>query len=156
MKKLLGIIVLGLLLSGNAYSGEYTSLLKKSKTNNSDKMLKVLDETILGLEFEKDIVQMCYDAIKVINGEQKKKTINEIKKCEPLVDRYMDYIDLTKIYENEKFFKKMEKIYYKINDGKITSITLSDFENKINKLNDVATEINDIYTEIRLLDPRDN
>ena len=49
----------------------------------------------------------------------------------------------------------MEKIYYKINDGKITSITLSDFENKINKLNNVATEINDIYTEIRLLDPRD-
>ena len=73
MKKLLGILVLGLLLSGNVYSGEYTSLLKKSKTNNSDKMLKVLDETILGLEFEKDIVQMCYDAIKVINGEQKKK-----------------------------------------------------------------------------------
>ena len=119
-------------------------------------MLKVLDETILGLEFEKGIVQMCYDAIKVINGEEKKKTINEIKKCEPLVDRYMDYIDLTKIYENEKFFKKMEKIYYKINDGKITLISLSDFENKINKLNNVATEINDIYTEIRLLDPRDN
>ena len=43
--------------------------------------------------------------IKVINGEQKKKTINEIKKCEPLADRYTDYIDLTKIYENEKFFK---------------------------------------------------
>ena len=156
MKNILGIVVLLLMLSGNAYSGEYSSLLKKSKTNNSSKMLRVLDETILGLEFEKSIVQMCYDAIKVINGEQKKKTINEIKKCEPLVDRYMDYIDLTKIYENEKFFKKMKEIYYKINDGKMTSISLSDFEKKINKLNNVATEINDIYTEIRLLDPRDN
>ena len=80
MKKLLGIVVLFLLLSFNAYSSEYSSLFKKSKTKNSDKLLKVLDETILGLEFEKGIVQMCYDAIKVINGEEKKKTINEIKK----------------------------------------------------------------------------
>lgn len=73
MKNILGIVVLLLMLSGNAYSGEYSSLLKKSKTNNSSKMLKVLDETILGLEFEKGIVQMCFDAIKVINGEQKKR-----------------------------------------------------------------------------------
>ena len=123
-------MVLCLLLSGNAYSGEYSGLLKKAKTKNSDKLLKVLDETILGLEFEKDVVQICYDAIRIINREKLNKTINEIKKCEPLVNRYMDYIDLTKIYENKNFAKKLDKIYYKIQDGKITSVTLKDFENK--------------------------
>ena len=148
-------MVLCLLLSGNAYSGEYSGLLKKAKTKNSDKLLKVLDETILGLEFEKDVVQICYDAIRIINREKLNKTINEIKKCEPLVNRYMDYIDLTKIYENKNFAKKLDKIYYKIQDGKITSVTLKDFENKLYKLGNVAKEIDDLYTEIRLLDPRD-
>ena len=148
-------MVLCLLLSGNAYSGEYSGLLKKAKTKNSDKLLKVLDETILGLEFEKDVVQICYDAIRIINREKLNKTINEIKKCEPLVNRYMDYIDLTKIYENKNFAKKLDKIYYKIQDGKITSVTLKDFKNKLYKLGNVAKEIDDLYTEIRLLDPRD-
>ena len=138
----------------NSYSGEYSSLLKKSKTKNTEKLLVVLDQTILGLKFEKDIVQICLDAIEEINKEQKNKTINEIQRCNLLVDRYLDYLDLTKIYENKNFIKELDKIYYKIKDGKITSISLSDFENKINQLSEVAIEINDLYTKIRLLDPR--
>ena len=154
MKKILNIIIIILFFTSNSYSGEYRSLLKKSKTKNSEKLLVVLDQTILGLKFEKDIVQICLDAIDEINKEQKNKTINEIKRCNLLVDRYLDYLDLTKIYENKNFIKELDKIYYKIKDGKITSISLSDFENKINQLSEVAIEINDLYTRIRLLDPR--
>ena len=154
MKKILNIIIIILFFTTNSYSGEYSSLLKKSKTKNTEKLLVVLDQTILGLKFEKDIVQICLDAIEEINKEQKNKTINEIKRCNLLVDRYLDYLDLTKIYENKNFIKELDKIYYKIKDGKITSISLSDFENKINQLSEVAIEINDLYTKIRLLDPR--
>ena len=154
MKKILNIIIIILFFTTNSYSGEYSSLLKKSKTKNTEKLLVVLDQTILGLKFEKDIVQICLDAIDEINKEQKNKTINEIKRCNLLVDRYLDYLDLTKIYENKNFIKELDKIYYKIKDGKITSISLSDFENKINQLSEVAIEINDLYTKIRLLDPR--
>jgi len=154
MKKILNIIIIILFFTTNSYSGEYSSLLKKSKTKNTEKLLVVLDQTILGLKFEKDIVQICLDAIEEINKEQKNKTINEIQRCNLLVDRYLDYLDLTKIYENKNFIKELDKIYYKIKDGKITSISLSDFENKINQLSEVAIEINDLYTRIRLLDPR--
>ena len=154
MKKILNIIIIILFFTTNSYSGEYSSLLKKSKTKNTEKLLVVLDQTILGLKFEKDIVQICLDAIDEINKEQKNKTINEIERCNLLVDRYLDYLDLTKIYENKNFIKELDKIYYKIKDGKITSISLSDFENKINQLSEVAIEINDLYTRIRLLDPR--
>ena len=154
MKKILNIIIIILFFTTNSYSGEYRSLLKKSKTKNTEKLLVVLDQTILGLKFEKDIVQICLDAIEEINKEQKNKTINEIERCNLLVDRYLDYLDLTKIYENKNFIKELDKIYYKIKDGKITSISLSDFENKINQLSEVAIEINDLYTKIRLLDPR--
>jgi len=154
MKKILNIIIIILFFTTNSYSGEYSSLLKKSKTKNTEKLLVVLDQTILGLKFEKDIVQICLDAIEEINKEQKNKTINEIERCNLLVDRYLDYLDLTKIYENKNFIKELDKIYYKIKDGKITSISLSDFENKINQLSEVAIEINDLYTRIRLLDPR--
>ena len=154
MKKILNIIIIILFFTTNSYSGEYSSLLKKSKTKNTEKLLEVLDQTILGLKFEKDIVQICLDAIEEINKEQKNKTINEIQRCNLLVDRYLDYLDLTKIYENKNFIKELDKIYYKIKDGKITSISLSDFENKINQLSEVAIEINDLYTRIRLLDPR--
>ena len=138
-----------------ALSGEYSDLLKRSKTKNSNKLLKVIDETIKGLEFEMSIVEICYQELKIFNSDKKNKTINEVKKCEPLVDRYMDYIDLTKIYENEKFGKKLENIWYKIQDGKIKSITLKDFENKINRLSNTASEIENLYTKIRLLDPRE-
>ena len=154
MKKILKVVIITLFFTTNSYSGEYSSLLKKSKTKNTEKLLVVLDQTILGLKFEKDIVQICLDAIDEINKEQKNKTINEIKRCNLLVDRYLDYLDLTKIYENKNFIKELDKIYYKIKDGKITSISLSDFENKINQLSEVAIEINDLYTRIRLLDPR--
>lgn len=154
MKKIINIIIIILFFTSNSYSGEYSSLLKKSKTKNSEKLLVVLDQTILGLKFERDIVQICLDAIEEINKEQKNKTINEIERCNLLVDRYLDYLDLTKIYENKNFIKELDKIYYKIKDGKITSISLSDFENKINQLSEVAIEINDLYTKIRLLDPR--
>ena len=154
MKKILNIIIIILFFTTNSYSGEYSSLLKKSKTKKTEKLLVVLDQTILGLKFEKDIVQICLDAIDEINKEQKNKTINEIQRCNLLVDRYLDYLDLTKIYENKNFIKELDKIYYKIKDGKITSISLSDFENKINQLSEVAIEINDLYTKIRLLDPR--
>ena len=138
-----------------ALSGEYSDLLKRSKTKNSNKLLKVIDETIKGLEFEMSIVEICYQELKIFNSDKKNKTINEVKKCDPLVDRYMDYIDLTKIYENEKFGKKLENIWYKIQDGKIKSITLKDFENKINRLSNTASEIENLYTKIRLLDPRE-
>jgi len=154
MKKILKVVIITLFFTTNSYSGEYSSLLKKSKTKKTEKLLVVLDQTILGLKFEKDIVQICLDAIDEINKEQKNKTINEIKRCNLLVDRYLDYLDLTKIYENKNFIKELDKIYYKIKDGKITSISLSDFENKINQLSEVAIEINDLYTRIRLLDPR--
>lgn len=154
MKKILNIIIIIFFFTSNSYSGEYSSLLKKSKTKNSEKLLVVLDQTILGLKFERDIVQICLYAIEEINKEQKNKTINEIERCNLLVDRYLDYLDLTKIYENKNFIKELDKIYYKIKDGKITSISLSGFENKINQLSEVAIEINDLYTKIRLLDPR--
>ena len=153
MKKIV-IIIFFVLIPNLVFSGEYSSLLKKSKTKDSDKLIKVMDETILGLQFEKKIVEICYDKIKIINKEKKIKTINEIKKCDPLVNRYMDYIDLTKIYESKSFVKKIDKIYYKIKEGKITSLSLSDFENKINELSNAAIEIDNLYTEIRLLDPR--
>ena len=69
------IIIFIVIIPNLVFSGEYSGLLKKSKTKNSEKLLKVVDETILGLKFEKDIVQICLDAIKVINGEQKKNLL---------------------------------------------------------------------------------
>lgn len=155
MRALLSILLIFIFLSNPSFSGEYSDLLKRSKTKNSNKLLKVIDETIKGLEVEMKIVKICYQEMKIVNGDKKNKTINEVKKCEPLVDRYNDYIDLTKIYENDKFGKKLEKIWYKIQDGKIKTISLKDFDNKINRLSNAASEIENLYTKIRLLDPRE-
>jgi hypothetical protein len=155
MRALLSILLIFIFLPNPSFSGEYSDLLKRSKTKNSNKLLKVIDETIKGLEVEMKIVKICYQEMKIVNGDKKNKTINEVKKCEPLVDRYNDYIDLTKIYENDKFGKKLEKIWYKIQDGKIKTISLKDFDNKINRLSNAASEIENLYTKIRLLDPRE-
>ena len=45
------IVFIFIFLPNSSFSGEYSDLLKRSKTKNSNKLLKVIDETIKGLEF---------------------------------------------------------------------------------------------------------
>ena len=75
MKKLLGIIVLSLLLSGNAYSED--SWLKRK-----------------GLLKEKNIFEKAADAINPLNYFKKKK------KCQAIADR-MDTVRIGKIRYKE-------------------------------------------------------
>ena len=72
MKKLLGIIVLGLLLSGNAYSGS----------------------VFPSLNTEKNIFEKAFDAVNPLNYFEKKK------KCQAIADR-MDTVRIGKIRYKE-------------------------------------------------------
>ena len=72
MKKLLSIIVLGLLLSGNAYSGS----------------------VFPSLNTEKNIFEKAFDAVNPLNYFEKKK------KCQAIADR-MDTVRIGKIKYKE-------------------------------------------------------
>jgi hypothetical protein len=75
MKKILAIIVLGLFMSGNAYSGD--SLAKRK-----------------GWLIEKNIFEKAFDAVNPLNYFEKKK------KCQAIADR-MDTVRIGKIRYKE-------------------------------------------------------
>ena len=75
MKKILAIMVLGLFMSGNAYSGD--SLAKRK-----------------GWLIEKNIFEKAFDAVNPLNYFEKKK------KCQAIADR-MDTVRIGKIRYKE-------------------------------------------------------
>jgi hypothetical protein len=76
MRIFLTIVFIFIYLPNSSFSGEYSDLLKRSKTKNSNKLLKVIDETIKGLEVEMKIVKICYQEMNIVNVDKKNKTIN--------------------------------------------------------------------------------
>jgi len=52
MKKFSAIIVLGLLWSNVVFAANYEELLNKVKTVNNKETIEIMDEVILGFEFE--------------------------------------------------------------------------------------------------------
>ena len=67
MKKLLGIVVLGLLLSGNAFSNDnrYKDYKAKLSAGSSEEKFTILKEISFALEFENDVISSCVGYIKM-------------------------------------------------------------------------------------------
>ncbi|MDA9635035.1 hypothetical protein N9S58_00520 [Candidatus Pelagibacter sp.] len=112
MKKLLGIVVLGLLLSGNAFAKDlYTDLITKSKTGKGDIIIEVFSEMNFAFELEISFLEDCLKELKVL-----KKTNGE--KCSKMDSRREGMRKLWDIPSEPNFDKEMLKIVKEVDSGK--------------------------------------
>jgi len=137
MKKLLGIIVLGLLLSGNAYAEDrYIDLIIKSKTGKGDVIIEVFSEVNFAFELEISFMEDCLKELKVlkkINGE----------KCSKMDSRMEGISKLWEIQSEPNFNKEMLKIVKEVDSGKRSKTE----KIKIQKMMNDGSRYQDIMNE---------
>ena len=137
MKKLLGIIVLGLLLSGNAFAKDlYTDLITKSKTGKGDIIIEVFSEMNFAFELEISFLEDCLKELKVlkkINGE----------KCSKMDSRREGMRKLWDIPSEPNFDKEMLKIVKEVDSGKRSKTE----KKKIEKLMNESNRLKDLFNE---------
>ena len=137
VKKLLGIIVLGLLLSGNVHAKDlYTDLITKSKTGKGDIIIEVFSERNFAFELEISFMEDCLNELKVlkkINGE----------KCSKMDSRTESYSKLWDISSEPNFKKEMLKIVKEVDNGKRSKTE----KKKIEKLMNESNRLKDLFNE---------
>ena len=137
MKKLLGIVVLGLLLSGNAFAKDlYTDLITKSKTGKGDIIIEVFSEMNFAFELEISFLEDCLKELKVlkkINGE----------KCSKMDSRTESYSKLWDISSEPNFKKEMLKIVKEVDNGKRSKTE----KLKIERLMSEGSRLQDIFNK---------
>jgi len=144
MKKILGIVVLGLLWCNISVAGDYDSTLKKLKKANDKEIVEVLNEIIIGLTHEKNLVDECFEDLKNNKSDEAPNT------CHKVFERYHNYITLEKIYLHPSFKNKLLKLEKKINKGSIEFININDLATKWSKLSDLTINIDTSYNNVRL------
>ena len=110
MKKLLGIVVLGLFWCNVVVAANYEELLTKAKTENNKEAIEVMDEAILGLEFENGFLEDCISEIKYL-----KKWGDSCKKVKSRLDGQMNLMD---VLDNANLINNLLEIGKKIDKGK--------------------------------------
>jgi excinuclease UvrABC helicase subunit UvrB len=137
IKKLLGISVLVLLLSGNANAKDlYTDLITKSKTGKGDIIIEVFSERNFAFELEISFMEDCLNELKVlkkINGE----------KCSKMDSRTESYSKLWDISSEPNFKKEMLKIVKEVDNGKRSKTE----KLKIERLMSEGSRLQDIFNK---------
>ena len=111
MKKLLGIVVLGLLLSTNAFAKDrYADLITKSKTGKGDTIIEVFNELNFAFELEISFIEDCLYELKLL------KKLGE--KCSKMNSRREGLKKLWQIPGEPNFNQEMLKIVKEVDSGK--------------------------------------
>ena len=145
MKKLLGIVVLGLLLSGSAFAKDlYTDLITKSKTGKGDIIIEVFSEMNFAFELEISFLEDCLKELKVlkkINGE----------KCSKVDSRMEGMRKLWDIPSEPNFDKEMLKIAKEVDSGKRSKTEKKKIEKLINESNRLKDLFNEKFLNITFI-----
>ena len=136
MKKLLGIVVLGLLLSGNAFSNDnrYIDYNAKLSTGSSEEKFTILKEISFALEFENDVISSCVGYIKMW-----KETKGEM--CKKAFERLNGIMNLMDVLGSSEYKISFMEVSYKIDQLKFKQLQ-NETENNSNSLTDNLSKLN--------------
>ena len=144
MKKLLGILVLGLLWCNTSFAANYEKLLTKAKTANNKETMEIMDEAILGLEFENGFLEDCLSEIKY-----SKEWGDNCKKAEL---RKEGQLNIIAVFSVVNFENNLSEIAKKIDKGeKLAFINKAELQNKIDSVKKVMGERYSLFKKINFL-----
>ena len=119
-KKLLGILVLGLLWCNVGFAEDYKNLLKKAKTASKEQIQEIINHISVGYDLEIGIAERCmYDL---------KSTQEFGQSCEKLVSRFDAVNNLGGVFAVPNFRNKLSEITKALDKGeKLPYINTSEF-----------------------------
>jgi len=117
MKKLLVIIVLGLLWSGNAFGDDnrYKDYKSKLSSSSTEQKFAILKEISFALDFENDIISSCVGYIKMW-----KETKGEM--CEKALKRLNGITNLMNILGSSEYKSSFIEVSKKIDKFKLNQL----------------------------------
>ena len=136
MKKLLGIVVLGLLLSGNAFSNDnrYKDYKAKLSAGSSEEKFMILKEISFALEFENDVISSCVGYIKMW-----KETKGEM--CKKAFERFNGIMNLMDVLGSSEYKISFTEVSNKIDQLKLKQLQ-NETENNSSSLTDSLSKLN--------------
>ena len=136
MKKLLGIVVLGLLLSSNAFSNEnrYNDYKSKLSVASTEQKFAILKEISFALEFENDVISSCVGYIKMW-----KETKGEM--CKKAFERLNGTMNLIDVLGSSEYKSSFIEVSSKINKLKLNQLQ-NETEKNSSSLADNLTKLN--------------
>ena len=136
MKKLLGIIILSLLFSGNAISNDnrYKDYKLKLSASSIEQKFTILKEISFALEFENDVISSCVSYIKMW-----KETKGEI--CVKAFERLKGILNLMDVLGSTEYKSSFIEVSNKIDKFKLKQLQ-NETENGSNSLTDNLSKLN--------------
>ena len=135
MKKLLAIVVLGFLWSGNAFSDDnrYNDYKSKLSSASTDQKFAIIKEISFALEFENDVISSCVSYIKMW-----KETKGEM--CEKAFKRLKGVVNLLDILSSTEYKSSFIEISKKIDKFKLNQL-MNETEKNSSALNENLSKL---------------
>ena len=135
MKKLLAIVVLSLLWSGNAFSDDnrYNDYKSKLSSASTDQKFAIIKEISFALEFENDVISSCVSYIKMW-----KETKGEM--CEKAFKRLKGVVNLLDILSSTEYKSSFIEISKKIDKFKLNQL-MNETEKNSSALNENLSKL---------------
>ena len=135
MKKLLAIVVLGFLWSGNAFSDDnrYNDYKSKLSSASTDQKFAIIKEISFALEFENDVISSCVSYIKMW-----KETKGEM--CEKAFKRLKGIMNLREIMVSSEYKSSFIEISKKIDKFKLNQL-MNETEKNSSALNENLSKL---------------
>ena len=135
MKKLLAIVVLGLLFSGNAFSDDnrYKDYKSKLSSASTDQKFAIIKEISFALEFENNVISSCVSYIKMW-----KETKGEM--CEKAFNRLKGIMNLREIMVSSEYKSSFIEISKKIDKFKLNQL-MNETEKNSSALNENLSKL---------------
>ena len=136
MKKLLGIIILSLLFSGNAFSDDnrYKDYKLKLSASSTEQKFTILKEISFALEFENDVISSCVSYIKMW-----KETKGEM--CKKAIERLNGIMNLMGVLGSSEYKSSFIEVSNKIDKFKLKQLQ-DETENNSSSLTDSLSKLN--------------
>ena len=147
MQRAILFLVIGLFWCNTSFAANYEKLLTKAKTANNKETMEIMDEAILGLEFENGFLEDCLSEIKYL-----KEWGDNCKKAEL---RKEGQLNIIAVFSVVNFKNNLSEIAKKIDKGeKLAFINKAELQNKIDSVKKVMGERYSLFKKINFL--RDN
>ena len=142
MKKLLGILVLGLLWCNVGFAGDYKNLVAKAKVATKEQIQEIINNTSLGLELEIGIAESCIYELKATQefGQSCEKVISRKDAVNNLINIHLDPNFKNKLNEIAASIGKDEKLPY-LNPSEFMS-DYKEYARKLEKFTKLMSDIN--------------
>ena len=137
-------LIISLFISKSFADTKYSELVELNKSNDPKKIIKLIDNLILGFDIETSFIKDCANHLKIF-----KEKSND--KCTKVYNRGDSMMRLIEILSSKDFENNLMSLAKKIDNKTIDFISVKDLEKKLELLIKKNKEFNDATSSVTFL-----